>query len=94
VGGGIRNYYPDFVARDAKGVVWIIETKGREDVEDARKFARLPRRPVRRSGACWIAWCSWLGKEKASSALSFTDGWQRSSTHSKTPLPRLSGRVR
>jgi type III restriction enzyme len=41
VNGGIRNYYPDFVARDTDGVVWIIETKGREDVEDAGKFARL-----------------------------------------------------
>lgn len=33
--------YPDFVVRDTDGVVWIIETKGREDVEDAGKFARL-----------------------------------------------------
>ena len=41
VSGGIRNYYPDFVSRDASGVIWIIETKGREDLEDARKLARL-----------------------------------------------------
>jgi type III restriction enzyme len=41
INGGIRNYYPDFVARDGDGAVWIIETKGREDVEDAGKLVRL-----------------------------------------------------
>ena len=40
-GGLIRDYYPDFVARDAEAVVWIIETKGREDIQDARKWDRL-----------------------------------------------------
>ena len=40
-GGLIRDYYPDFVARDAEGVVWIVETKGREDIQDARKWDRL-----------------------------------------------------
>lgn len=29
----IRNYYPDFVARIKDGTHWIIETKGREDIE-------------------------------------------------------------
>ena len=33
----IRNYYPDFVARTKDGVHWIIETKGREDIEVKRK---------------------------------------------------------
>ncbi len=33
----IRNYYPDFVAIDTKGKYWIIETKGREDIEVALK---------------------------------------------------------
>lgn len=40
-GGIIRDYYPDFIARDTDGVIWIIETKGREDVQDARKWDRL-----------------------------------------------------
>jgi type III restriction enzyme len=40
-GGIIRDYYPDFVARDVDGLIWIIETKGREDVQDARKWERL-----------------------------------------------------
>jgi type III restriction enzyme len=29
------------VARDSDGVVWIIEAKGREDIQDARKWERL-----------------------------------------------------
>ena len=27
--------------RDAEGLVWIVETKGREDIQDARKWDRL-----------------------------------------------------
>jgi type III restriction enzyme len=37
-GGIIRDYYPDFIARDTDGVVWIIETKGRVDEQDPRKW--------------------------------------------------------
>ena len=40
-GGLIRDYYPDFIVRDEKSVVWIVETKGREDIQDARKWKRL-----------------------------------------------------
>lgn len=40
-GGIVRNYRPDFVVRDTHGVIWIIETKGREDLEDPRKWDRL-----------------------------------------------------
>lgn len=40
-GGIIRDYLPDFVARDTDGVTWIIETKGREDIQDSRKWERL-----------------------------------------------------
>lgn len=40
-GGLIRDYYPDFILRDDDGVVWIVEIKGREDVQDARKWERL-----------------------------------------------------
>jgi len=40
-GGIIRDYYPDFVLRTDEGTIWIVETKGREDIEDARKFDRL-----------------------------------------------------
>lgn len=40
-GGIIRDYRPDFIVRDTAGVVWIIETKGREDLQDPRKWERL-----------------------------------------------------
>lgn len=40
-GGIIRDYRPDFVARATDDTIWIIETKGREDIEDARKWERL-----------------------------------------------------
>jgi len=33
----IRHYYPDFVARLQNGQHWLIETKGREDIEVALK---------------------------------------------------------
>jgi type III restriction enzyme len=40
-GGIVRDYRPDFVARATDGTIWIVETKGREDIEDARKWERL-----------------------------------------------------
>lgn len=40
-GGIIRDYFPDFVVRDVTGTIWIIETKGREDIQDPRKWERL-----------------------------------------------------
>ncbi len=39
--GGVANYFPDFLVRDEKGAVWIVETKGRRDENDIRKEARL-----------------------------------------------------
>ena len=36
----LRLYEPDFVARDADGAHWLIETKGREDLDVARKNER------------------------------------------------------
>jgi|CXWL01.1.fsa_nt_gi type III restriction enzyme len=39
--GGIANYYPDFVVKETGADIWIIETKGREDLEDPRKWERL-----------------------------------------------------
>lgn len=40
-GGIIRDYLPDFVVRTTDSVTWIIETKGREDIQDERKWERL-----------------------------------------------------
>ena len=39
--GDLSNYVPDFVARDSKGTVWIIETKGRKELDLPQKMKRL-----------------------------------------------------
>jgi type III restriction enzyme len=39
--GNIANYYPDFVVKETESDIWIIETKGREDLEDPKKWERL-----------------------------------------------------
>ena len=35
--GNLRHYYPDFVVVDDDGISYLVETKGREDIEVARK---------------------------------------------------------
>lgn len=39
--GSIAYYYPDFLVKVDAKTVYIIETKGREDLDDPRKIARL-----------------------------------------------------
>lgn len=39
--GGIANYYPDFIVKQTPSDLWIIETKGREDLDDPPKRERL-----------------------------------------------------
>lgn len=39
--GGISNYYPDFIVRNTDGDIFIIETKGAEDLDDQLKIQRL-----------------------------------------------------
>ncbi len=39
--GGISAYVPDFLVRTGGGEIWIVETKGREDLDDPRKWDRL-----------------------------------------------------
>lgn len=39
--GELSTYTPDFIVRTADGKVWIVETKGREELELPRKMARL-----------------------------------------------------
>jgi type III restriction enzyme len=43
VNANIRNYFPDFIARNADDENWIIETKGREDTDVVRKDAAAER---------------------------------------------------
>lgn len=39
--GDLSNYTPDFIVRAADGVVWIVETKGRQEIDLPQKMARL-----------------------------------------------------
>jgi type III restriction enzyme len=39
--GDLSNYVPDFIARTVDGTVWIVETKGREEIDLPQKMARL-----------------------------------------------------
>ncbi len=39
--GSIANYYPDFLVKRTDTEMWVIETKGREDLDDPPKWERL-----------------------------------------------------
>jgi type III restriction enzyme len=39
--GELSNYTPDFIVRTTDGAVWIVETKGREELDLPQKMARL-----------------------------------------------------
>ena len=39
--GGIGDYYPDFTIKLNDGSMWVVETKGPEDIDDPRKIERL-----------------------------------------------------
>ncbi len=39
--GDLSTYTPDFIVKDMRGAVWIVETKGREELDLPRKMARL-----------------------------------------------------
>jgi len=37
--GSIANYYPDFLVKRTDSEIWVIETKGREDLDDPPKWS-------------------------------------------------------
>lgn len=39
--GSIANYYPDFVVKETESEMWLIEIKGREDLQDPLKWERI-----------------------------------------------------
>ncbi len=39
--GSIANYIPDFIVKRSEAEIWMIETKGREDLDDPPKWERL-----------------------------------------------------
>lgn len=41
VDGDLSTYTPDFIVRTVDGIVWIVETKGREELDLPRKMTRL-----------------------------------------------------
>jgi len=41
VDGNIRDYYPDFFVKISEKEIYIVETKGREDLDDIEKIKRL-----------------------------------------------------
>jgi type III restriction enzyme len=41
--GDLSNYTPDFIVRTTDGTVWIVETKGREEIDVPQKMVRLRR---------------------------------------------------
>jgi type III restriction enzyme len=51
--GNIREYYPDFFVKTGTNTFFIVETKGREDLDDVRKIQRL------------AAWCSDINKAQS-----------------------------
>jgi len=39
--GELSNYVPDFLIKTTDGAIWIVETKGREELDLPQKMARL-----------------------------------------------------
>lgn len=39
--GDLANYVPDFIVRTTDGRMWIVETKGRQELDLPQKMARL-----------------------------------------------------
>jgi len=48
--GNIREYFPDFFVKTGENTFYILETKGREDLDDVRKIKRL------------VTWCKDINK--------------------------------
>lgn len=51
--GFIADYYPDFIIKKSPKELWIVETKGREDLDDIEKIKRLAQ------------WCDDLNKAQS-----------------------------
>lgn len=50
--GELSNYIPDFIVRTTDGIVWIIETKGRAELDLPQKMQRLAQWCVDATAAC------------------------------------------
>lgn len=74
--GNIHDFHPDFIVKKTVQQVYIIETKGREDLNDIKKINRL------------VTWCTDVNKEQ--SEITYTpvyieeEVWKRERTAIKT----------
>jgi len=74
--GNIHDFHPDFIVKKTEKEIFIIETKGREDLDDIRKIKRL------------VVWCSDVNNEQ--NEVKYTplyieeDIWKRERTAIKT----------
>ncbi len=57
--GGISNYYPDFLVKLSAKRIFIVETKGREDLDDPLKMQRLRQ------------WCEDINKAQSTAIYDF-----------------------
>jgi len=57
--GGISNYYPDFIVKKSPTEIYIIETKGLEDLDVPLKMARLKQ------------WCEDINKAQSKISYDF-----------------------
>lgn len=60
--GDLSTYTPDFIVRTADGAVWIVETKGREELDVPQKMARLKQ---------WCADATEADKEEGGTSYGF-----------------------
>ena len=56
IDGNIHDYYPDFLVKQNEKTIYIVETKGREDLDSVRKIQRLK------------IWCKDVNSSQARSA--------------------------
>ncbi len=66
--GDISNYTPDFFVRPNDDTTWIVETKGREDLDDPGKWERLKQ---------WCADSSRLSGKKFRALFVREEDWER-----------------
>lgn len=74
--GNIHDFHPDFIVKKTEKEIFIIETKGREDLDDIRKIKRL------------VVWCNDVNNEQSEAKYTplyiEEDIWKRERTSIKT----------
>lgn len=84
--GELSTYTPDFIVRTTDGAVWIVETKGREELDVPQKMARLKQ---------WCADATEAGKEEGGNGYGFVYVDQKSFVeHKPSSFAGLTGTFR